>query len=110
MFQGPDGNGRGLCYVRIRNSRMACSTEIVLLHGRLLQCPNPFFCAKTCSLLRVRRQNSPAVAPPPRPMPYSGREPSSMSSESKLSPGLPPGARNQTDVFAVHGADPEVLA
>jgi thymidylate synthase ThyX len=25
-------------------------------------------------------------------------------------PSLPPGARNQTDVFAVHGADPEVLA
>jgi thymidylate synthase ThyX len=29
-----------------------------------------------------------------------------MSSETLL----PPGARNQTDVFAVHGADPEVLA
>jgi thymidylate synthase ThyX len=29
-----------------------------------------------------------------------------MSSETSL----PPGARNQTDVFAVHGADPEVLA
>jgi thymidylate synthase ThyX len=29
-----------------------------------------------------------------------------MSSPSQL----PPGARNQTDVFAVHGADPEVLA
>jgi thymidylate synthase ThyX len=29
-----------------------------------------------------------------------------MSSESFL----PPGARNQTDIFAVHGADPEVLA
>lgn len=39
-------------------------------------------------------------------MPYSGREPPSMSSESFL----PPGARNSTDVFAVHGADPEVLA
>jgi thymidylate synthase ThyX len=39
-------------------------------------------------------------------MPYSVREPSSMSSESFV----PPGARNQTDVFAVHGADPEVLA
>jgi thymidylate synthase ThyX len=39
-------------------------------------------------------------------MPYSGREPSRMSSENFL----PPGARNQTDVFAVHGADPEVLA
>src|SRR6202790_5380775 len=25
-------------------------------------------------------------------------------------PFLPPGARNQTDVFAIHGADPEVLA
>src|ERR1700677_1610773 len=39
-------------------------------------------------------------------MPYSGREHSFMSSQSIL----PPGARNQTDVFAVHGADPEVLA
>jgi thymidylate synthase ThyX len=39
-------------------------------------------------------------------MPYSGREPSAMSSNSFL----PAGARNQTDVFAVHGADPEVLA
>ena len=39
-------------------------------------------------------------------MPYSGREPSYMSSESFL----PAGARNQTDVYAVHGADPEVLA
>ena len=29
-----------------------------------------------------------------------------MSSESPL----PPGARNQSDVYAVHGADPEVLA
>src|SRR5215831_5923682 len=39
-------------------------------------------------------------------MPYSDREPSSMSSESFL----PSGAHNLTDVFAVHGADPEVLA
>ncbi len=39
-------------------------------------------------------------------MPYSGREPNRMSSESFL----PTGARNQTEVFAVHGADPEVLA
>ena len=39
-------------------------------------------------------------------MPYSGREPNRMSSETFL----PTGARNQTDVFAVHGADPEVLA
>ena len=39
-------------------------------------------------------------------MPYSGRERLSMSSESLL----PSGARNSTDVFAVHGADPEVLA
>src|SRR5215475_10683461 len=39
-------------------------------------------------------------------MTYSGREHSNMSSET-----FPPaGARNQTDVFAVHGADPEVLA
>ena len=39
-------------------------------------------------------------------MTYSVRESSQMSSESFL----PPGARNQTDVFAVHGAEPEVLA
>jgi len=39
-------------------------------------------------------------------MPYSVREPTFMPSE----PVLPSGARNQTDVFAVHGADPEVLA
>ncbi len=39
-------------------------------------------------------------------MPYSGREPIRMSSNSSL----PAGARNQTDVYAVHGADPEVLA
>jgi hypothetical protein len=29
-----------------------------------------------------------------------------MSTQSSM----PPGARNQTEVFAVHGADPEVLA
>ena len=39
-------------------------------------------------------------------MPYSGREPTFMSSESFL----PAGAHTQTDVYAVHGADPEVLA
>jgi thymidylate synthase ThyX len=39
-------------------------------------------------------------------MPYSGRESTFMSSESFL----PAGAHNQTDVYAVHGADPEVLA
>jgi len=39
-------------------------------------------------------------------MPYSVRETQAMSSESFS----PPGARNQTEVFAVHGADPEVLA
>jgi thymidylate synthase ThyX len=39
-------------------------------------------------------------------MPYSVRETILMSSESSL----PPGARNQTEVFAVHGADPEILA
>jgi thymidylate synthase ThyX len=39
-------------------------------------------------------------------MTYSVREKSDMSSESFPAPG----ARNQTEVFAVHGADPEVLA
>jgi thymidylate synthase ThyX len=39
-------------------------------------------------------------------MPYSVRETMLMSSETLLHPG----ARNQTEVFAVHGADPEILA
>ncbi len=39
-------------------------------------------------------------------VPYPVRETSKMSSDSFPSPG----ARNQTDVFAVHGADPEILA
>jgi thymidylate synthase ThyX len=39
-------------------------------------------------------------------MTYSGRETSAMSSETFVAPA----ARNQTDVYAVHGADPEVLA
>ncbi len=39
-------------------------------------------------------------------MPYSVRETIHMSSESFC----PPGARTQTEVFAVHGADPEILA
>jgi len=39
-------------------------------------------------------------------MPYPVRETSNMSSDSFP----PPGARNQTDVYAVHGADPEILA
>src|ERR1019366_4775405 len=39
-------------------------------------------------------------------MPYSCREHSYMSSETFL----PSGACNQTEVYAVHGADPEVLA
>ncbi len=39
-------------------------------------------------------------------MTYSVREPSAMSSESFVTPV----ARNQTEVFAIHGANPEVLA
>jgi thymidylate synthase ThyX len=39
-------------------------------------------------------------------MTYSGRETRSMSSESFL----PPASSNQTEVYAVHGADPEILA
>ena len=39
-------------------------------------------------------------------MPYSVRETTAMSSETFTAPG----ASNQTNVFAVHGADPEVLA
>jgi thymidylate synthase ThyX len=44
--------------------------------------------------------------PDPPLMPYSVRETTTMSSESFSSPR----ARNPTDVFAVHGADPEILA
>src|SRR6185312_12281982 len=40
------------------------------------------------------------------PMSYSGPETSKMSSETFAAPK----ALNQTDVYAVHGADPEVLA
>src|SRR3954453_15370692 len=44
-------------------------------------------------------------------MTYSGREHSAMSSETFHPHSDPPaGAQNQTEVFAVHGADPEVLA
>jgi thymidylate synthase ThyX len=44
-------------------------------------------------------------------MTYSGREYSIMSSETfRTDSSCPAGADNQTDVFAVHGADPEVLA
>jgi thymidylate synthase ThyX len=43
-------------------------------------------------------------------MSSESRSSESRSSESELSSVFPPGARNQTDVFAVHGADPEVLA
>jgi thymidylate synthase ThyX len=39
-------------------------------------------------------------------MPYSVRETILMSSESSIAPE----SRNQTEVFAVHGADPEILA
>jgi thymidylate synthase ThyX len=39
-------------------------------------------------------------------MPYSVRETRAMSSKSFVSPG----SRNATEVFAVHGADPEVMA
>src|SRR5215469_8110096 len=54
------------------------------------------------SLRPALRQCKPGAAL----MPYSGREPFDMSSESLM----PAGAHNQTDVYAVHGADPEVLA
>src|ERR1700759_1066953 len=44
-------------------------------------------------------------------MTYSGREHSDMSSETfRPHSSTPAGAQNQTEVFAVHGADPEVLA
>src|SRR3954454_23566370 len=44
-------------------------------------------------------------------MTYSGREHTIMSSETfRPDSACPAGAQNQTDVFAVHGADPEVLA
>ncbi len=46
-------------------------------------------------------------------MTYSGRETPAMSSKSfvpSTSPNVASGSRNATEVFAVHGADPEVLA
>lgn len=43
-------------------------------------------------------------------MPYSGRETTKMSSETFAAPFIAPQARNLTEVYAVHGADPEVLA
>jgi thymidylate synthase ThyX len=46
------------------------------------------------------------VQNPARPVPYSVRETTVMSTDSNAAPG----ASNQTDVFAVHGADPEILA
>src|ERR1700727_313794 len=44
------------------------------------------------------------------PVKYSGPESTFMSSESLFSAGVVSEPRNQTDVYAVHGADPEVLA
>src|SRR3569833_4129736 len=84
MVQRPVGNGRGLCDVRNLNSRIPL--------------------APCC--LPVARPAFPDVHSPVSLMPYSVREPTLMSSESFL----PAGAHNQTDVYAVHGADPEVLA
>jgi thymidylate synthase ThyX len=43
-------------------------------------------------------------------MTYSGREHLIMSSETFRPDISPAGSQNQTEVFAVHGADPEVLA
>jgi thymidylate synthase ThyX len=84
IVQRPVGNGRGLCDVRNLNSRIPLA-PCCLPGGR------PAF---------------PEIHSPVSLMPYSGREPTFMSSESLL----PAGAHNQTDVYAVHGADPEVLA
>jgi thymidylate synthase ThyX len=84
MPQRPVGNGRGLCDVRNLNSRIRRSLRAAALN----------------------RSTLPAIHSPVSLMPYSVREPTFMSSESFL----PPGAHNQTDVYAVHGADPEVLA
>src|SRR3569833_1060038 len=84
MVQRPVGNGRGRCDVRNLNTRIPL--------------------APCC--LPVARPAFPDVHSPVSLMPYSVREPTLMSSESFL----PAGAHNQTDVYAVHGADPEVLA
>jgi len=91
MAQRPEGNGRGFCDILTWNSRMTQPYAISL------EFPSKF---TTRELLSGMQNHATG------PMPYSVREPSSMSSESLL----PPGAHNDTDVFAVHGADPEVLA
>src|SRR4029079_16211259 len=83
MVQRPVGNGRGLCDVRNLNARIPLAP-----------------CCCLCS------STFPEIHSPVSLMPYSVREPTFMSSESFL----PAGAHNQTDVYAVHGADPEVLA
>ncbi len=91
IAQRPAGKGRGLCDVRTKNSRMAAPVRPGIRALVALLPPGRI----TCRLARGRSL-----------MPYSVRETILMSSESSLAPG----ARNQTEVFAVHGADPEILA
>jgi len=85
IVQRPVGKGRGLCDVRNLNSRIPPLAPHC--------CPHPV-------------PGFPEIHSPVWLMPYSVREPTFMSSESFL----PAGAQNQTDVYAVHGTDPEVLA
>src|SRR5579864_2602193 len=88
MTQRPEGSGRGLCDVLTRYSLIA-----QILRG-----------FDTGEGMNWRPLAQPSMT-------YSGREHSAMSSETfRQSSGQPAGAHNQTEVFAVHGADPEILA
>jgi len=79
-----------------------CANQIVPMARLLLSC-SYFFGLFSISGCQERNQR---CKPKSAPMTYSVREPSAMSSESFMTPV----ARNQTEVFAIHGANPEVLA
>src|SRR5579875_2695011 len=105
MAQRPFGNGRGVFEVR----NIYCCTSPPA--GAVAICDSHERCSRL--ILTLRRENLEAGRSRWRipqcagtPMPYSVRETRAMSSKSFVSPG----SRNATEVFAVHGADPEVLA
>ncbi len=91
MAQRPEGSGLGLCDVLNWYSCMALSS------GPGWTCSTGTQLSKIFGTMKIS-----TVAL----MPYSVRETSRMSSETFSAPA----ASNQTNVFAVHGADPEVLA
>ena len=94
MDQRPAGRGRGLCDVRTKNSRTQNSRARDFTSR-----------ASSSGQLPIRGGAKPAARGRSL-MTYSVRETMLMSSET-----LPaPGDRTQSEVFAVHGADPEILA